>query len=154
MVVQENSATFPAIRAMMGDWVYYITTVRFRDVAERVSPTKEIHPNEMLREWIQRKLTPRAGAISEYLVSQPQRFFNAIILGIYDGRPEWFPVEVGDSKTLGKSQLSTRASESIGLLRLHGGEKIFAIDGQHRVEAIKLAISKSPGLEEAPAVFE
>jgi DNA sulfur modification protein DndB len=57
-------------------------------------------------------------------------------------------VEISDSKILGKPQLAARASESIGLLRLHGGEKIFAIDGQHRVEAIKLAISQKPDLEE------
>jgi len=147
-MVKNGVATFPAIRAFMGDWAYYVATVEFRDVAARVSRADEIHSNERLREWIQRKLTPRAETIAQYLVSQPQRFFNAIILGVYDGKPEWFPVDIGSSPTLGKAQLAQWAKESVGLLRLHGGEKIFAIDGQHRVEAIKRAISKNQKLEE------
>jgi DNA sulfur modification protein DndB len=147
-MVKNGVATYPAIRALMGDWAYYVTTVEFRDVATRVSRADEIHANEKLREWIQRKLTPRAETIAQYLLSQPQRFFNALILGIYGGKPEWFPVDIGNSPTVGKPHTPGWARESIGLLRLHGGEKIFAIDGQHRVEAIKRAIKKNRKLEE------
>jgi DNA sulfur modification protein DndB len=148
-------ATFPAIRAMMGDWAYYVTVLKFRDIAARVARTDEVHPNAQLREWIQRKLTPRARLIADYLLLQPQRFFNGIMLGLYGGKPEWFPVEIGESRTLGKAQMADWARESIGLLRLQGGEKIFAIDGQHRVEAIKLAIEQQPSLadEEQCAIF-
>lgn len=154
-MVKNEVATFPAIRAQMGDWAYYITTMKFKDLAARVKPAREIHPNEKLREWIQRRLTPRAETIAQYLLSQQQRFFNAIILGIYGGTPEWFPVHIGESPTLGKPQLDSRARESIGLLRLHGGEMIFAIDGQHRVEAIRRAITKNHELEgeEQCAIF-
>jgi DNA sulfur modification protein DndB len=153
--VVNGKATFPAIRAMMGDWVYYVTTVEFQDIATRVSQADEVHKNEKLREWIQRKVTPRATAIARYLVSQPQRFFNALILGIYDGTPEWFPVELKKSRTLGVANVSDWARESIGLLRLSGAEKIFAIDGQHRCEAIKRAIvlDRSLGKEQQCAIF-
>ena len=36
---------------------------------------------------------------------------------------------------------------SMGFLRLNGEEKIFPVDGQHRVEGIKEAIKKNPDLE-------
>ena len=147
--------TFPALRCAMGDWIYYVTCFRFSDVVEWVKKTDEIHSSEELRDLIQREISKRVQPITEYLLEQKERFFNAIVLGVYRGAPQWYPIEVGKSPVLGDPELDDDARESIGLLRFTGDEKIFAIDGQHRVVAIKetLTLSQEIGNEEICVVF-
>jgi DNA sulfur modification protein DndB len=148
-MVGTNASTFPALRARMGDWVYYATVMSFFDVARWVTRTDQIHSNERLRDWIQRELQKeRLDEIAKYIIQQPQHFFNAIIVGIHEGDPEWFPVTVGDSIVLGSPQLDKVSKGAIGLLRLKGGEKVFAIDGQHRVEGIIRALNENPSVSE------
>jgi len=140
----------------MGDWHYYTTLMSLRDVAQWITGTDQIHSNEHLREWIQRELQAnRIDEIASYLVKQPQRFFNALIVGIHEGDPEWFPIVVGDSPVVGSPQLDEVATGAFGLLRLKGGEKVFAIDGQHRVEGIRRALEREPevGAERIAVLF-
>jgi DNA sulfur modification protein DndB len=78
----QSACLLPAIRGRMGDWWYYVTTMTFRDITERVKRVKDIHETSSLKTWIQRELNEtRMREIAEYLNSQPQRFFNAIVLG-------------------------------------------------------------------------
>ena len=137
----------PSLRCSMGDWQYFVTSMAMKDVAAWIKRTDQIHHSEQLRDWIQRELTDRSNDIVQYLLTQEQRFFNAIIVGVYGGDPEWYPVEVGESPVLGPPSLDERSRSSIGLLQLSGKEKLFAIDGQHRVEAIKLALKEDDKLE-------
>lgn len=155
MKLSDRRTTFPALRCEMGDWVYYITCFRFSDVAEWVKETDEIHSSEELRDLIQREISKRVEPITEYLLEQKERFFNAIVLGVYGGAPQWYPIEVGNSPVLGDPDLDDDARESVGLLRFTGDEKIFAIDGQHRVVAIKeaLPLAHEIGNEEICVIF-
>ena len=90
MLKERNPLLLPALRAHMGDWVYYIAMMKLTDIAERVQFAKDIHKSEKLNEFIQRNLlTSRADDIAEYLVNQPQRLFNSIIVGVYGGEPQW-----------------------------------------------------------------
>jgi len=142
-----KESTFPSLRARMGDWVYYATVMSFSDVAKWVTRTDQIHRNERLREWIQRELQEeRLDEIAEYILQQSQHFFNAIIVGIHEGDPEWYPVNVGDSAVVGSPNLDDVSKGAMGLLRLKGSEKVFAIDGQHRVEGIIRALKKDPSV--------
>jgi len=104
---------------------------------------------------IQRELTPRVTPIADYLIEQQERFFNAIVVGVYGGAPQWYPLEIGSSPILGSADLDEGSRRSVGLLVLDGSEKLFAIDGQHRVEAIKQALERKPelGSEELSVVF-
>lgn len=138
---------FPALRCKIGEWVYYITYMTFLDVKEWIQPTDQIHPSKMLRDMIQRELKPRASNIADYLVEQDERFFNSIVVGVYDGTPQWYPIEVQESPVLGEPNLDENARQSIGVLQFDGSEKLFAIDGQHRVQAIKEAIERKPERE-------
>lgn len=148
-MTKQKASTFPSLRAHMGDWVYYSTLMRFGDVARWITKTDQIHSNEHLRDWIQRELQDnRVNDISNYLLTQPQHFFNAIIVGIHEGDPEWYPLTIGNSPNLGSPGLDEDAKSCMGLLHLKGDEKIFAIDGQHRVAGIVAAISKNAALEE------
>ena len=144
----------PAIKARMGDWNYYIAFMRFSDVAERISIVAEIHTAKSLRDMLQRGLKNRAPEIAAYLGMQRQRFFNAIVIGTYGGHPEWRELEIGKSK-VEASKIPEYAEGALGFLTLEGTERLFAIDGQHRVAGIRQAIKEKPLLrrEEIATIF-
>lgn len=152
----KNPLLLPALRAKFGDWWYYVTTMTFAQVSGAIRPVNEIHEKKELTTWIQREIKPeRKQEIADYLTKQPQRFFNALVVGIYGGEPAWFPVAVGDSPNLKEIKVEERERTAFGLLSLAGTEDIFAIDGQHRVEGIKLALTENPDLadEEQCVIF-
>lgn len=146
----------PALRCKIGTWVYYAAAMRFADVAERVHLAQDIHQSGSLNDLIQRALDRRAGDISEYLVKQRrERFFNAIVVGVYGGEPEWLDLRVEDNQILNPSDIPEYVKESLGILRLSGAEQLFALDGQHRVVGIREAIKQDDALgnEQLTALF-
>ena len=127
----------PALKGIIGDWFYYVTLLPFREIRNRISRNDEIHETEELQDWLQRELTNRSENIAEYLATQEQRFFNGIVVGVYGGEPQWYPVSLRPSEYFDPMFVEEEAEASMGILRLSGDEKLFAIDGQHRVEGIK-----------------
>ena len=143
-MTQTPEIFIPAIRAHMGDWWFYVATLTFRQVADRIKRVSEIHEKKELKTWIQREIKDeRIEEISDYIQSQPQRFFNGIVLGLYGGDPDWFPIDVSRNLAKPEIELSERIETAFGLIRLTGTEEIFAIDGQHRVEGIKQALKSN-----------
>ena len=135
-----DAINIPAIRGVIGDMIYYTTTLTFNQVAERVKKIDdELHTSTSLKEQLQRALTSNYQSISDYIISQKEHFFNSLVLAIYDGDPEWNEMEVS---------FKGEDYYSMGFLKLNGEEKIFPVDGQHRVEGIKDAIKRSPKLGE------
>lgn len=141
----------PALRGVFGDWVYYSCLVPMSEVAQRVNFADEIQRSKRLSKLMQRELKrTRASEIREYLLGEKERFFNSLVIAIYGGRPNWFQIgirfldmhDVRNATSLqeGIARLSPEAGESLGLLRLNGREKMFAIDGQHRLAGIKEAV--------------
>lgn len=140
-------ASFPAIRCHLGDWAYYSTVLPLNEVASRIQRATEINSNPGLDNMIQRELGARVGDIADYLRTQTERFFSAIVVGVYGGAPDWFPVDIDDTDDPQPTNLSDRARESLGILQLSGEERLFAVDGQHRVEGIKRALAADSALE-------
>lgn len=136
--------TFPAIRCSMGNWVYYMTYMSFSDINNWVKRTDEVHTNEQLSDMIQRELKQgrTVSEISDYLLEQEERFFNSIVIGVYDGVPKWYPIEISTKLTLDAPELDEDTRNSVGILVLDGNEKLFAIDGQHRVAGIKRTLER------------
>ena len=126
-----------ALRGVIGDWIYYVTLLSFQDVRDRIRKNEEIHETKELQDWLQRELTDRSNDIAEYLASQQQRFFNAIVVGVYGGEPQWYPLSLQSSVFLDPKSVNEDVKISLGILELSGDEELFAIDGQHRVEGIK-----------------
>ncbi len=145
----------PALRANMGDWIYYITYMKMEAIANRISRAQTLYDSKILEELLQRDLQgQRAIKIKEYLVSQPQRFFNSLVIGTCAGDPQWTEIKLEGPLDTGVS-----ASEDfegiLGFLTFTGKEKLFAIDGQHRVEGIRITIKDHPelGHEEIPIII-
>ena len=137
----------PAIRSHMGDWEYYVTSLTFNQVRDHVSRIDdELHQSDSLKEMIQRSITNNFISIKEYILNQPERFFNALVLAVYNDYPDWREIEFSyeDIETF-----------SMGLLEFPGNHKIFPVDGQHRVEGIKAALLENPelGTEKVAAIF-
>jgi DNA sulfur modification protein DndB len=138
-----ESLVLPALRGFFGDWIYYSCLMSIQEIGVRVRYAEEIHPDKALSQLIQRSLEgPRARHIASYLASTQERFFNSLVLATYGGSPEW--LEVGNFRSTTKPELLQQISESamdnMGFLSLTGSEKIFAIDGQHRLAGIRKAI--------------
>lgn len=139
----------------MGDWYYYSTLMNFKDIAQRIKLPEEIDQkyssSELkLGDWIQRKIqTNRIENIVRYLRNQEQRFFNSIIVGIFDGAPSWQDLNIKNSEfndRITETELEY-FSRTFGILTLSGEESLFAIDGQHRAIAIRDSIVHDKKLE-------
>ena len=138
----------PAIRAKVGVWVYYVSTLTYAQVNQYVKKVdKELHKSTVLREMLQRSITDNYKQIATYIMQQEERFFNSLVLAVYDGDPQWHEVRLDYGHD--------EEYYDIGLLELTGEEKIFPVDGQHRVEGIKKVISETDQFDEEriPAIF-
>ena len=134
---------FPALRSRIGDWYYYVTTLPFREVATRIQPASDLVDPSDMSEWIQRTIIDgRAQSIGDYLIDQAQHFFSSIVVGVYLGEPTWYEINVEDNLELTEATVDANAKYNLGLLELDGQEKLYAIDGQHRVAGIKVALER------------
>lgn len=135
----------PSIRSHIGDWNYYVTTLTFDEVHRLVKSPDEVHERKKLAEWIQREaIDAHADAIGSYISNNQQRFLGSLIIGVYGGTPDWAPinVKIPENSEITEGQ-KRRIEGGLGLLYLSGEEKLFSIDGQHRVAGIKLIIAKA-----------
>jgi DNA sulfur modification protein DndB len=102
-----------------------------------------------LSQMIQRAITPNVEQIATYILEQRELFFNSLVLAVYEGDPQWRGIQFS------KEEININ---NVGILQFSGEEKIFPVDGQHRVEGIKLAITKSENREnllkqQVPVIF-
>jgi len=130
----------PALKAKIGDWDYYVTTLTFEQVGKFVSKIDEhLHKSESLKDLIQRSITNNYLSIKEYIINQPSIFFNSLVLAVYDEYPKWQEIEF---------KYDSGETYQMGLLDFPGNHKIFPVDGQHRVEGIKAALKENPELKD------
>ena len=134
---------FPTLQAAVGDWKYYVTTMPFYEVARRVQLASDLIDAPNMSSWIQREVMPsRARQIADYLIGQEQRFFPSIVVGVYLGEPTWYEINVHENDIFGTPHLDPRFQDSLGILELDGTEKLYAIDGQHRIAGIREALER------------
>lgn len=128
----------PAIRAKIGNWTYYVTTLTFEQVDKFISRVDdELHQSESLKDLIQRSITKNYLSIKEYILNQPEIFFNALVLAVYNDYPDWREIEF---------TYNEEETYQMGVLEFPGTHKIFPVDGQHRVEGIKAALRERADL--------
>lgn len=136
----------PCLRGNIGDWTYFCTVMKIRDIVKRVitvSESSELYTsniNEILQREINEK---RISQIKDYIINNPEHFFSSIIAAIHRGNPIWSDFDIESHFRIENETLSEKEIEfienKIGILSLSGGEVIFALDGQHRLKGLKEA---------------
>ncbi|RZK60445.1 MAG: DGQHR domain-containing protein [Pedobacter sp.] len=130
----------PALKSELGRRTFYTTTLTFQQVSDFVSPINdELHKSESLKDLIQRSITNNYISIKDYVLNQKERFFNSLILAVYDDYPIWTEVEL---------KYDDQSTYQVGLLDFPTKHKIFPVDGQHRVEGIRAALKENPALKD------
>ena len=140
----------PSLRGIMGDWVYYPTLMKFKDIAERIKIAEEIYQSKTLSEMVQHEIKIKRGKeIKDYLLKQEQRFFNSLIVAVYEGDPSWYDItHIESNNPYDSENIPEDVVAGIGILSLNGEEKLFTLDGQHRLIGIKEAVVEAPHLGE------
>lgn len=128
----------PAIRGKIGNTIFYNATMTFKQISLMVKKVDgELHTANSLKEQIQRSLTDNFIKIKEYIINREDRFFDSLVLAVYDGNPMWTEV---------RFEIEDSLYPNVGLLEFNGQEKIFPVDGQHRVEGIRAAVLENEDL--------
>ena len=132
----------PALKAHVGDWPYYICSMKYAAVAREVQFAFELNEgNKELSQLLQRGLGERTDDIVKYLTSTSGRFLGAIIVAAWGGNPLYHPVTMQDP-----GGLLANLDSDFGVLEFNGAQQYFALDGQHRLKAIKDAMKQNPDL--------
>ena len=138
----------PAIRSQIGIRFYYVSFLSFEEIEKYVRPINdELHHSDLLSGMIQRSITANYKSIANYIETQEERFFNSLILAVYDGQPTWNEIRIEGE--------NGEDNYNLGIITLSEGVKIFPVDGQHRVAGIKKALQDRPEMrnERVPVVF-
>lgn len=137
------TTALPAMRARFGSTEYFLVTMRAKDLADRLVIPKEMEEwdDMTIEERFQREVsyTRVRKHIAPYLAHDPDRFFGAFVVDIINADEVQFE-PIGDIvKKL--PTLYQKAGDSFGYLYLQGNEVLVPLDGQHRLAAIRFAIS-------------
>ena len=130
---------YPAIRGKMGTWDYFAVKMTMGAVAQDVKFAKDIWDDKTLDEAIQRVLmTSRVKTdIVTYLINQRDRFFSSLVVAALHGKPKWYPVTMEDDARFDLLRDNERLNNTFGVLTFDGTQNYYALDGQHRLAAIK-----------------
>ncbi|HXB72718.1 MAG TPA: DNA sulfur modification protein DndB [Candidatus Acidoferrales bacterium] len=134
-----NKTLIPALSAKVGGCEYYICTMKYAEVARQVGFAHELGGNDDLSTMIQRTISARTKEITDYLLASPHRFLGSLIVAARGGSPEYTHFAMDDP-----DDLLTGIDRGFGVLTFDGTQQYFALDGQHRLRAIKDAIKLDP----------
>jgi DNA sulfur modification protein DndB len=135
------ASEFPALRGRMGEMDFCVLVMRLGEVVKHVGYAEDVQhwddgiPAEHKK---QRKLN-RQRIINEmvpYLTVNPDHFYSAITVELE--RP-------GDP-TNGMVFQPIAGQETLGTVKFDGTELLMALDGQHRLKSIDLALKEQPDL--------
>lgn len=135
----------PAMKGNFGSTEYFMITMKAKDVASQLDIPKDMPDwSELeLEERFQREINFNRvrKLIAPYLANDPDRFFGALIVDVLN--PEGMKFEPLDNVLPSRNvpQLYQTAAQAFGFLTLSGGEVLVPLDGQHRLAAIKFALS-------------
>ena len=136
-------ATLGCIQAKMGRTTYYICKMAAGELIDKVGIAKELPewPDMTAEEKMQRECDIKriVEEIVPYVTEDPDRFFSSLIVDIYSGFKEisFEPLSkvVGDLPSAYAVPMA-----DMGFITLPGRERLIALDGQHRLLSLKIAI--------------
>ena len=147
---------YPALKSRLGNWSYYMVKMTARELSETVKFAYEIYDDRTLDQAMQRILNE--GRVNKeivgYLKRQDDRFFSSIVIAALHGDPKFYPVQIADDPQFAILSDDKRFNEAYGVLRFDGTQVYYALDGQHRLKAIKTLLDpKNPLSDGAPQNF-
>lgn len=75
------------------------------------------------------------------MLNENEPFMNTLVVAIYGGDPSWYPADLqANNPDINEEYISEDALNTLGFLKLTGKEKLFALDGQHRLAGLKKLI--------------
>lgn len=129
-----------AMRQKIGQWIYYITSFTFDEVSKNIQKEWKEEmglDNANSEDRLQRGLEQKnVEQISNYIRNQNDMFFNSLVLAVYNGNPQWREIRI---------EYDNEEHYDMGVLELTEEDKIFPVDGQHRVEGIRDIIESTGG---------
>lgn len=132
-----------AMKGKFGSTEYFMLTMKARDVAKRLVILNKMPGWEDLgiEERFHMKIDYNRvkKQIAPYLSNDPDRFFGALIVSVFN--PEGMAFEPASAMSSGLPKLYQTVAESIGFLTMTGGELLVPLDGQHRLVALQAALS-------------
>ena len=142
-------STLGCIRAKIGTTPYYITKIRVGELIRSVGIAKELPEwddmtadEKMQRECDLRRVVEE---IVPYLVQDPDHFFGSLIVDIFSGFDEIVFEPLMD--VISNVPIAYRIPlQDFGTLTLPGRERLIALDGQHRLLALKIAVMGESGV--------
>lgn len=143
------SVTLLAQRGQMGDNTYYITTMKANTLIKTVGFACEMEkwPDMSVDERMQREIKGDrvVSEIVPYIVNDPEWFFGSLIIDIYSG---WEDVDFQDIQEVCTTKLAAykETLTNVGFLTLPDNKALIALDGQHRLCALSIAIRGQNGI--------
>lgn len=137
------ATTIPAIAGRIGTTDYWVTTMKAKEVCEKLVIPKDMEGWEDLsiEERYQRDININRvkKEIAPYFSNDKDRFTGSIIVAIQNDENVAFErvTEVAPKMPA----LYKQSATGLGLLTLSGGEVLVPLDGQHRTKAFKYAIT-------------
>lgn len=141
---------YPALKARMGTWDYYIIKMKMKDLVKEVDFASRLYDSKTLDEAIQRTLNEGRvkKEIVNYLANRSDRFFSSLVVAALGGNPTFSPVRITDDERFAVLKAGN-VDEAFGVLTFNGGQRYYALDGQHRLKSIKTLI-ESGSVDDVP----
>jgi len=142
-------ATIGCIRAKMGDTPYFLAKMPAGQLIDSVGIAKELPewPDMSADEKMQREYDIKrvVEEMVPYVVDDPNRFFGSLIIDIYSGYKDIVFESVAEAVPALPAAYRV-PMEDMGFLTLPGKERLIALDGQHRLLSLKIAIKGIMGI--------
>jgi len=137
---------YAALKMKMGSWDYYSVRMKMSEVANEIKFASEVNDDKTLDTAIQREIgKSRAGTqIVNYLVQNKERFFNSLVVAALDGNPTFNPVSLANEPRF--EMVADMFNDTFGVLTFDDTIKTYALDGQHRLYAIKSLVDGTANL--------
>ncbi|MGH6678421.1 MAG: DNA sulfur modification protein DndB, partial [Bradyrhizobium sp.] len=115
--------------------------MKYAEAARQVGFAYELGGNADLNTMIQRGISARTKDIRDYLLNSTHRFLGALIVAVWGGGPQFVPIKMDDP-----DGMLAGIDREFGVLTLDGTQQYVALDGQHRLRAIKDAVKANPDI--------
>ena len=141
--------TIGCIRARLGSTDYFIGKMKAGQIIDSVGFAMEMQEWDSMTadEKMQRTLDVNRVVtdIVPYVIEDPDKFFGSLIVDIYQGYDEMQFESVAEVIPSLPAAYKMPLKD-MGFLTLPGNERLIALDGQHRLLALKVAIKGVMGL--------